>query len=114
MSANAFPRYGFTSDNVAGASDAVIQAIVECQQGAAAPYGADPISQQLEAQLAELFECELKVFLVSTGSAANALCLASMVPPWERYSATRTAISTMMNAAPRVLHRRRQVDWYRG
>ncbi len=36
----------------------------------------------MEHRLAEVFEHEVDVFLVSTGSAANALALAAVTPPW--------------------------------
>nr|WP_317452343.1 beta-eliminating lyase-related protein [Mesorhizobium jarvisii]BAN09839.1 probable L-threonine aldolase [Mesorhizobium loti NZP2037] len=80
-SKQARPR-GFTSDNIAGASPAVIAAITECASGQALPYGNDELTHTVERRLAEVFEHEVDVFLVSTGSAANALALAAMTPPW--------------------------------
>ncbi|WP_293264725.1 low specificity L-threonine aldolase [Neptunomonas sp.] len=73
---------GFTSDNVAGASVEVLKAIVSCSTGAAQPYGADEHTVNVEKRLAEIFECDLSVFLVPTGSAANGLSLAALNPPW--------------------------------
>jgi len=73
---------GFASDNTAGASSEVIEAIIACNSGQAQPYGADDVSKQVEQKLKEIFECDLSVFLVSTGSAANALCLSVLTPPW--------------------------------
>lgn len=75
------PR-GFTSDNIAGVSPEIIEALVACNAGQAAPYGNDALSRQLERRVSEIFEHEASVFLVSTGSAANALSLAAMTPPW--------------------------------
>jgi threonine aldolase len=72
----------FTSDNVAGASSDVIAAVAGCNAGPAMPYGNDPLTLAVEQRLAEVFEREVDVFLVSTGSAANALALASVTPPW--------------------------------
>jgi threonine aldolase len=77
----AFPR-GFTSDNIAGASPEVMNAVVACNLGQALPYGNDEQSRRLDQQVAEIFEREASVLLVSTGSAANALGLAAMTPPW--------------------------------
>lgn len=75
------PR-GFTSDNIAGASPEVIAAITACASGQALPYGNDELTHAVERQLAEVFEHAVDVFLVSTGSAANALALAAITPPW--------------------------------
>ena len=72
----------FTSDNAAGASMQVMQAIIDASSGPQSPYGADDYSQQMELKLKKIFECELNVFLVSTGTAANALGLSVLTPPW--------------------------------
>ncbi|MFV8603628.1 low specificity L-threonine aldolase [Ralstonia pseudosolanacearum] len=76
------PALGFTSDNIEGASPEVIDAILAANSGQAAPYGADDCTARVEQTLSELFEREVKVFLVPTGTAANALCLGTMTPPW--------------------------------
>lgn len=73
---------GFTSDNIAGVSPEVIAALAACNTGQALPYGNDDLTRSVEHQLAEVFEHEVDVFLVSTGSAANALALAAVTPPW--------------------------------
>jgi threonine aldolase len=75
------PR-GFASDNMAGASPEVIAAISACNTGLALPYGHDELSQRLQRKVSDIFEREVSVFLVSTGSAANALSLATLTPPW--------------------------------
>ena len=75
------PR-GFSSDNMAGASPEVIAAITACNTGLALPYGNDELSQRLQRKVSDIFEHEASVFLVSTGSAANALSLATLTPPW--------------------------------
>lgn len=73
---------GFTSDNITAASPEVLQAIVESSTGSSQPYGADTYTQRVEERLCEVFECELSVFLVTTGSAANSLSLAALTPSW--------------------------------
>ena len=75
------PR-GFTSDNIAGASPEVMQALAACNTGQALPYGNDELTRRIERMVSDLFEREASVFLVSTGTAANALSLAAMTPPW--------------------------------
>ena len=80
---NSLPRQpGFGSDNVAGASPEILAALAACNDGAAPSYGADEISARVEERLTALFEHEVAVFLVSTGTAANALSLAAFTPPW--------------------------------
>lgn len=72
----------FASDNVVGASDRVLQAIVAANAGAQKSYGVDDYSARVETRLSEIFEHEVSVFLVATGTAANALALACLTPPW--------------------------------
>ncbi len=72
----------FASDNVVGASPEILAAIAAANGGAQASYGADEYSQRVERRLREVFETDLDVLLVATGSAANALSLAAMTPPW--------------------------------
>ncbi|MGA9915940.1 MAG: low specificity L-threonine aldolase [Paraburkholderia sp.] len=73
---------GFTSDNIAGASPEVVEAMVASSTGQASPYGADDLTASVERKLSEIFEREVDVFLVPTGTAANSLCLATITPPW--------------------------------
>ncbi|MBB4284858.1 threonine aldolase family protein [Roseospira goensis] len=72
----------FRSDNVTGAAPAITAALAAAAAGTAAPYGADPWTDRLTARLAAVFETEVAVFPVVTGTAANALALAQLVPPF--------------------------------
>jgi threonine aldolase len=72
----------FNSDNVAGASAPVLDAVVKASQGPEAAYGTDAWTRRAEVLLREMFETDCAVFLVATGTAANALALAAMAPPW--------------------------------
>jgi threonine aldolase len=72
----------FVSDNIVGASAPVLDALVKANEGALAAYGNDEITKRVEAKFAEVFEREVGVFLVTTGTAANALALSAAVPPW--------------------------------
>ncbi len=72
----------FRSDNVTGIHPAILRAIEAANAGPALPYGNDEITARLEKRFAELFETDLVVFPVATGTAANALSLASATPPW--------------------------------
>jgi threonine aldolase len=72
----------FASDNAAGVAPAILDALVRANAGFAIAYGDDALTQRLEHRFSELFERDVAVFLVSTGTAANALALAHLSPPW--------------------------------
>ncbi len=72
----------FCSDNVAGASPEILEALVTANAGAAMPYGDDTLTQQVVARIQALFETDAEILLMSTGSSANALALATMTPPY--------------------------------
>lgn len=72
----------FCSDNVTGIAPEILAAIVAANEGAMASYGEDPITARLETRLGELFERDVSVVPVATGTAANALALACMTPPF--------------------------------
>ncbi len=74
-------RY-FKSDNTAAASPEILGALAAANHGPARAYGDDAWSAQLDAAFGALFEREVRVFSVATGTAANALALATLVPPW--------------------------------
>ncbi len=70
------------SDNISGALPAVLDALAEAGRGPAMPYGNDPWTKRLESLVAEVFEHEVVVMPVATGTAANALSLSLITPPW--------------------------------
>jgi threonine aldolase len=71
------------SDNTAGVSPEILQAITEANVGGAAAYGADEWTARLGAVVAEVFEHDdAAVFPVASGTAANSLALSAMCPPW--------------------------------
>lgn len=72
----------FTSDNIVGASPKVLEAIVEANAGALPSYGADDATKRLEKKISDFFERPCSVFLVTTGTAANALAASAIVPPY--------------------------------
>lgn len=73
----------FTSDNASGAAPEIMAALQAANTGYARSYGADDLMAQVTAQLREVFEApEAAVYLVATGTAANALALALTCPPW--------------------------------
>ena len=72
----------FSSDNTAGTSPEILEAMTRAAAGQALPYGADDTTASVRRRLSEIFERDVDVLLVSTGSAANALSLAALTPPW--------------------------------
>ncbi|MEM0988091.1 MAG: low specificity L-threonine aldolase [Pseudomonadota bacterium] len=73
----------FASDNATGAAPEVMAAIAEAEAGYAMPYGNDPLTERAQARVREVFEApNAAVYFVATGTAANALALASHCPPW--------------------------------
>ena len=63
----------FTSDNVTGVAPAIMEAILAANRGRVPSYGVDPITRRLTALAAAVFETEVAIFPVATGTAANAL-----------------------------------------
>jgi len=72
----------FCSDNVAGMAPEILAALARANDGAASSYGADPFTAKVEAKLSEVFERRVWAFPVVTGTAANALALSVMTPPY--------------------------------
>jgi threonine aldolase len=75
-------KKNFYSDNVSGAAPEILAALVAANAGDTAPYGADPITEALPARFAELFETQVEVYPVGTGTAANGLCAAIVAAPY--------------------------------
>jgi threonine aldolase len=74
-------RY-FKSDNTAAVSEEILRALADANHGTAVPYGTDRWSERLDAVYGEFFGREVRVFAVASGTAANALSLATLCPPW--------------------------------
>lgn len=75
----------FVSDNVAPVHPAVMAAIAAANSGPASSYGEDEISARLDGIFARVFEADVRVLPVATGTAANALTLAAMAKPGARF-----------------------------
>jgi threonine aldolase len=72
----------FASDNAAPVAPEILAAIGRANDGPSLAYGNDAWTRRVEQRIADLFEREVAVFLVATGTAANALALAHLAPPW--------------------------------
>ena len=75
----------FVSDNVAPVHPAVMAAIAAANSGPASSYGEDEVSARLDGIFSRVFEADVRVLPVATGTAANALTLAAMAEPGARF-----------------------------
>lgn len=73
----------FASDNVTGVAPEIMDALAQANAvPAAMPYGGDDWTARLEEAIADLFEHEVAVFPVATGTAANSLTMSVLSPPF--------------------------------
>ena len=73
----------FASDNSSPAHPNVMKALEKANAGYMGSYGGDPIMDEVRDRIRDLFEApDAAVYLVSTGSTANALSIATFCPPW--------------------------------
>ncbi len=72
----------FASDNTAAIAPDILQGIVRANDGFALGYGNDDLTRRIERRIGDIFGREAAVFFVTTGTAANALSLAQVTPPW--------------------------------
>lgn len=71
------------SDNCAGVAPEILAALAAADRGSALAYGGDDHTAAVREQVRELFACpHAEVFPVVSGTAANALALSAMCPPW--------------------------------
>lgn len=74
----------FASDNSGPVHPQVLAALSEANNGFSMGYGDDPLTMQVQDRIRELFEApDAAVYLVATGTAANALALATLCQPFE-------------------------------
>ncbi|HEX9856822.1 MAG TPA: beta-eliminating lyase-related protein [Paracoccaceae bacterium] len=73
----------FASDNAAPVPPQVLAALARANEGYAMPYGSDAAMDRVQTRIRTIFEApEAAVYLVATGTAANALALALYCQPW--------------------------------
>ena len=71
------------SDNTAAVVPEILAAVTAANDGTALAYGGDELTARLETVVREVFEHPAaRVFPVTSGTAANALSLSSLCPPW--------------------------------
>lgn len=72
----------FFSDNTATACPEILAALSDVNHGRAKAYGDDEWTQRIDAALGAYFATEVRTFVVVSGTAANALSLATLIPPY--------------------------------
>ncbi len=71
----------FTSDNWSGVHPAITEHLARHASGMAAAYGTSELDRRIERTFCEIFEREVAVYFVGTGTAANSLAMASVNRP---------------------------------
>ena len=82
----------FASDNAGPMHPSVLDAIVKANTGYEMPYGNDTIMPRVRDMIRATFEApEAAVYLVATGTAANALALSTYTNSWDTIFAHRVS-----------------------
>nr|NLD41322.1 low specificity L-threonine aldolase [Actinomycetales bacterium] len=104
-------RAELRSDNAAAIAPEILEAIARANSGSSPGYGGDETTARLNSLVSEVFEHEAQVFPVTTGTAANALALSAMAPPWgavlcheEAHILANEAAATSMFGGGLALH----------
>ncbi len=73
----------FLSDNNSGVHPIILDAVSKCNKEHAYPYGDDTYTTKAISKFKEVFETDVDVYFVGTGTAANVISLGSFVRPFE-------------------------------
>lgn len=71
----------FASDNWAGAHPKIAGSLARHSDGFVPAYGTSELDREVEARFSEIFERDVAVFFVATGTAANSLALTAVSRP---------------------------------
>lgn len=94
----------FASDNTAGVSPEILQALARAGSGSAVPYGDDETSRQLSGVVKDLFGPQAEIYPVFNGTGANVVALSAMLPRWGAVICSQQAhLNTDEGAAPERL-----------
>ena len=85
------PASSFASDNAAGVSPFVLDALVAANEGPALAYGEDPWTARAVDAFRELFGAPVEVVLCWGGTGANVVGLGSLLQPWQSVLTVDTA-----------------------
>jgi threonine aldolase len=77
-------RYNFASDNTAPATPEAMQALIAANNaGFTSGYGTDTVSARAADMVRALLDADAEVRFVTSGTAANSICLATLCRPFE-------------------------------
>ena len=94
-------RYDVASDNVAGAAPEALDALIAANSGHAISYGGDHVSAQAADLVRAFLDADADVRFVGSGTAANAISLATLCRPFEAVAAHEHAhVCTDETGAP--------------
>ncbi|MDA9990495.1 beta-eliminating lyase-related protein [Paracoccaceae bacterium] len=80
------------SDNIGPVPDEIFQALANANLGYQSSYGKDDITKDARTLIRGLFQApEAAVYIVGTGTAANALALSTLANPWDTIFCTPVA-----------------------
>jgi threonine aldolase len=77
------PAGSFASDNAAGVSPEVLDALVAANRGPALAYGDDDWTRRAESAMRDLFDAPVETALCWGGTGANVVGLATVLQPWQ-------------------------------
>jgi threonine aldolase len=101
MSAEPRLRHDFASDNTAGLAPEVLRALSAASVGFAPSYGADALTRRAADLLRAQLDVDAPIFFVTSGTAANAIALATLCRPFQSVLAhARAHIHTDETGAP--------------
>lgn len=72
----------FISDNIAPCAGPILEALLKANEGVESPYGEDRFTLKLKEKASAIFERDLDIFPIATGTAANSVAIAAMTPAW--------------------------------
>lgn len=84
-------KISFASDNWAPVHPAILQAVMDANQGPAAAYGGDPWTLQAKKLIEQVFKRKCQVFITSTGTGSNILAYRLSCKPYESIICTDIA-----------------------
>lgn len=85
------PVNSFASDNAAGVSPEVMQAIADANRGSALAYGDDAVTRRALDAFDDLFGQHVETFFCWGGTGANVVGLATLIQPWQAVICPDTA-----------------------
>ena len=82
---------GFGSDNHSGIHPHILEALVSVNSGHSPSYGTDPLAHAARARFKEVLGPNAEAFFVFNGTAANVLCLESLIRPHQSVLCANTS-----------------------